>query len=907
MKKRNTVIGYLLLVVGCAAFADPTNTVPASVAGRTVMCDTNGAVVAPTNFVDANGIATTGEVATVAANLVTVSNALDIAEATLASTTGTVADLTSDLATVSNRTVALEGRSNVWNTAYGWGDHSAAGYADETAVSGQISAVSNRVTDVEAETNDWNTAYGWGDHSAAGYADETAVSGQISAVSNRVAVLETNTHTIAEADALLDAKVTAPVLDYGLTYTSIDATTTSLTGYTGTPVNVVVPGTDPATGKTVVSADVSAFAGDTNLVSIVFSTGLTNIAGGAFDTCTSLVSVVTPESLIGIGDYAFAACSSLASITLPEELTSVGTAVFGGCTSLTSITLPDGLATIQPEAFTSAGLTSIIFPDGVTNIYDSAFDTCTNLVSLVFRGDAPALGAQAFLNVTGTVYYHASATGFTNPWGGLTTAVYTETNDWNLVVNGTLSASNIYTDSETDTLLAAKAGTNDMVTAQADIAVMETNTYTISEADALLDAKAGTNDMVTAQADIAVLETNTYTISEADALLDAKANVTDGVLTNATLVGHRTIQVAPSSVDTNNGTLLLTAYSQAQGMSPAVSNDVSVILPPATYDLGAGTLAMTTEYINVIGQIPITLTVQGYVDFGAGIVGFSAVPTGEMPLTIIKSSGTAISNSVDNAIVKNVLIDGVVLTAGDNAAVWKNVYFSGLVDDYRSNSNTFIGVIADAGICTDATSQGGGENVFNGSCENSIVSGSTCLGGSFGGVAGVFHGSTISGYSCIGGDGGQVATNSTFKNTTISGTYSCGGNAGGVGGQFSDCYIYGAACAGGSGGTIESTAVFNNCVISGDDSVAGGGYGTIEAGAVFTGCRLYGDDTLGYNGNNYGTFLRTDIFDITSATNRTYSTNTVFSFCTGVDPEVTNSPAKVFNSADSDYNLIPNQ
>lgn len=38
-----------------------------------------------------------------------------------------------------------------WNTAHGWGDHGAAGYADGTN-----------------EAN-WNTAFGWGDHGAAGY------------------------------------------------------------------------------------------------------------------------------------------------------------------------------------------------------------------------------------------------------------------------------------------------------------------------------------------------------------------------------------------------------------------------------------------------------------------------------------------------------------------------------------------------------------------------------------------------------------------------------------------------------------------------------------------------------------------------------------------------------------------
>ncbi|MFC1617010.1 hypothetical protein ACFL2K_02205, partial [Candidatus Margulisiibacteriota bacterium] len=49
-----------------------------------------------------------------------------------------------------------------WNTAYGWGDHSAANY----------------VAEADAVTGNWNTAYSWGDHSAADYvAEADAVTG----------------------------------------------------------------------------------------------------------------------------------------------------------------------------------------------------------------------------------------------------------------------------------------------------------------------------------------------------------------------------------------------------------------------------------------------------------------------------------------------------------------------------------------------------------------------------------------------------------------------------------------------------------------------------------------------------------------------------------------------------------
>ena len=64
-----------------------------------------------------------------------------------------------------------------WDTAFGWGDHSTAGYADGTN-----------------EAN-WDTAFLWGDHSAAGYA------------------LQATTYTKVEVDAAIAAQQHLPVGD----------------------------------------------------------------------------------------------------------------------------------------------------------------------------------------------------------------------------------------------------------------------------------------------------------------------------------------------------------------------------------------------------------------------------------------------------------------------------------------------------------------------------------------------------------------------------------------------------------------------------------------------------------------------------------------------------------------------
>ena len=74
------------------------------------------------------------------------------------------------------------GSSGNWNTAYGWGDHSVAGYlTSETShadvvVDGDFSSAGIMATNgsgtysiITDNSSNWKTAYGWGDHASAGY------------------------------------------------------------------------------------------------------------------------------------------------------------------------------------------------------------------------------------------------------------------------------------------------------------------------------------------------------------------------------------------------------------------------------------------------------------------------------------------------------------------------------------------------------------------------------------------------------------------------------------------------------------------------------------------------------------------------------------------------------------------
>jgi len=54
-----------------------------------------------------------------------------------------------------------------WATAYGWGDHSAAGYLSSESDPSFTASEAASIT--STDTGHWDTAYGWGDHGGAGY------------------------------------------------------------------------------------------------------------------------------------------------------------------------------------------------------------------------------------------------------------------------------------------------------------------------------------------------------------------------------------------------------------------------------------------------------------------------------------------------------------------------------------------------------------------------------------------------------------------------------------------------------------------------------------------------------------------------------------------------------------------
>ena len=177
----------------------------------------------------------------------------------------------------------------------------------------------------------------------------------------------------------------------GLQYSYNDEDlTATVSRYTGTATEVVIPAEVTHEGKTykVTAIGGYAFQGNSTLTSITIPEGVTTIEYSAFSGCTSLTKVTIPEGVTTIGGHAFHDCTSLTSITIPEGVTEIAYYAFAGCTSLTNVTIPEGVTYIRNLAFSGCtSLKSVSLPASLT-VCNRAFYGL-NLTKVTFAHQEP--------------------------------------------------------------------------------------------------------------------------------------------------------------------------------------------------------------------------------------------------------------------------------------------------------------------------------------------------------------------------------------------------------------------------------------------------------------------------------------------------------------------------------------
>ena len=136
----------------------------------------------------------------------------------------------------------------------------------------------------------------------------------------------------------------------------LDGVEAYVVGYTGTPVDVVIPETittDETTFK-VTKINSSAFASCKSL-STLRADYISEIYYSSFSNCTSLKSV-SLKSIQYIGDYAFHGCSSLIQVDLGKHPVNLQELAFSNCTSLKYIVIPAGSTSYDHDSFSGCSM-----------------------------------------------------------------------------------------------------------------------------------------------------------------------------------------------------------------------------------------------------------------------------------------------------------------------------------------------------------------------------------------------------------------------------------------------------------------------------------------------------------------------------------------------------------------------
>lgn len=193
------------------------------------------------------------------------------------------------------------------------------------------------------------------------------------------------------------------------TYKEEDEGGLTITGYTGTETDVVIP--NKIDNKEVTRIDDYAFANCTSLKSITIPKSVNSFGKGIFSGCDALEtvqleegiksmpelsglgalkSITIPSSVEELPYQGLKDCLSLETVVVNSKAEAIPTEFFKNDEKLTSVTLPGTLARIKPCAFIwCSSLETIYIPLSVDDIEDGAFGGCYNL-TIEGAGGSPA-------------------------------------------------------------------------------------------------------------------------------------------------------------------------------------------------------------------------------------------------------------------------------------------------------------------------------------------------------------------------------------------------------------------------------------------------------------------------------------------------------------------------------------
>ena len=134
------------------------------------------------------------------------------------------------------------------------------------------------------------------------------------------------------------------------TYTvNEDGVSATITSYTGTDTDVVIP--DEVGGYTVTAIGAKVFYNNSTIVSVTVPLAVATIEDNNFFSCSNLEEVKGVENLVTIGEHCFGYSKKLTNLPEMNCLESVGAYSFNDCESMTRFHIPKTTSSISYYSF----------------------------------------------------------------------------------------------------------------------------------------------------------------------------------------------------------------------------------------------------------------------------------------------------------------------------------------------------------------------------------------------------------------------------------------------------------------------------------------------------------------------------------------------------------------------------